>query len=184
MASACSAAQPAANLVVLRHRQTRPLGSHGGARAGARSGARTSADAAPGRQVKDGDSWERQTLLGRVRSGCGLGRPWPQRRWRAALGGLLAASALVLLLLWAGRGAAPGLGRGAPLAGLLRGMGGGYGDTAAREAGERWLAERGLALRPPGAPLGVRILTADFWGLKAAGGTATAYHLLAQARNL
>ena len=29
--------------------------------------------------------------------------------------------------------------------------------------------------------LKVCILTADFWGLKAAGGTATAYHLLAAA---
>ena len=37
-----------------------------------------------------------------------------------------------------------------------------------------------MSLRPRGAPLGVCIMTADFWGLKTAGGTATAYHLLAQ----
>ncbi|KAK9821580.1 hypothetical protein WJX81_008053 [Elliptochloris bilobata] len=64
------------------------------------------------------------------------------------------------------------------LSGLLRGMGG---SAAAHDEGQQWLAERGLALRPRGAPLGVCILTADFWGLKSAGGTATAYHLLAQA---
>jgi hypothetical protein len=45
-----------------------------------------------------------------------------------------------------------------------------------------WLAARGLALRERGAPLGVCIMTADFWGLPSAGGTATAYHLLAQVR--
>ena len=56
-----------------------------------------------------------------------------------------------------------------------QGMGEDQGDEAAA-----WLAERGLALRERGAKLGVCIMTADFWGLKSAGGTATAYHLLAQ----
>ena len=41
---------------------------------------------------------------------------------------------------------------------------------------------RGIELRKKGQPLGVCILTADFWGNKAAGGTATAYHLLADVR--
>ena len=35
-------------------------------------------------------------------------------------------------------------------------------------------------VRQPGAPMGVCIISADFWGLSTAGGTATAYHLLAQ----
>lgn len=129
-------------------------------------------------QVKDSDHRERQPLLLRTRKACAqLGRPWPQRRWRHILGALLAAGALLLLLPWVGQ--APGLGREAALSGLLRSMGG---EAALREEGQRWLAERGLALRPSGAPLGVCILTADFWGLKSAGGTATAYHLLAQVR--
>ena len=42
------------------------------------------------------------------------------------------------------------------------------------------LSGKGLALRGRGEPLGVCIMTADFWGLRSAGGTATAYHLLAQ----
>ena len=42
------------------------------------------------------------------------------------------------------------------------------------------LSGKGLALRRRGEPLGVCIMTADFWGLRSAGGTATAYHLLAQ----
>jgi hypothetical protein len=49
-----------------------------------------------------------------------------------------------------------------------------------RAEAKSWLRERGMALHQPGAPLGVCIMTADFWGLKTAGGTATAYHLLAQ----
>jgi hypothetical protein len=49
-----------------------------------------------------------------------------------------------------------------------------------RDEAWAWLGARGLALRPRGAPLGVCIMTADFWGLRSAGGTATAYHLLAQ----
>ena len=51
---------------------------------------------------------------------------------------------------------------------------------ALRDEAAAWLAERGLALRQRGARLGICIMTADFWGLKSAGGTATAYHLLAQ----
>ena len=42
------------------------------------------------------------------------------------------------------------------------------------------LSGKGLALRRRGEPLGVCVMTADFWGLRSAGGTATAYHLLAQ----
>ena len=42
------------------------------------------------------------------------------------------------------------------------------------------LSGKGLALRRRGEPLGTCIMTADFWGLRSAGGTATAYHLLAQ----
>lgn len=38
----------------------------------------------------------------------------------------------------------------------------------------------GVPLHQPGDPLGVCIMTADFWGGATAGGTATAYHLLAQ----
>ena len=53
---------------------------------------------------------------------------------------------------------------------------------ALRDEAAAWLAARGLALRARGAPLGVCIMTADFWGLPSAGGTATAYHLLAQVR--
>ncbi|KAK9907269.1 hypothetical protein WJX75_000339 [Coccomyxa subellipsoidea] len=53
-----------------------------------------------------------------------------------------------------------------------------------RDEASRWLRDRGMSLRPRGAPLGVCIMTADFWGLKTAGGTATAYHLLAQALSL
>lgn len=133
----------------------------------------------PTPKVKDSDFRERQPALARVRSACSqLGRTWPHRRWRAVLGALLGAASLVLLLLWLGRGQARGLGSDATFGGLLRGLGGG---AAAGDEGQRWLAERGLALRPRGAPLGVCILTADFWGLKNAGGTATAYHLLAQA---
>ena len=49
-----------------------------------------------------------------------------------------------------------------------------------RAEASQWLRDRGISLRPRGAPLGVCIMTADFWGLKTAGGTATAYHLLAQ----
>lgn len=37
-----------------------------------------------------------------------------------------------------------------------------------------------VTLYKPGEPLGVCIFTADFWGSPTAGGTATAYHLLAQ----
>ena len=51
---------------------------------------------------------------------------------------------------------------------------------ALRDEARTWLEARGLALRQRGAPLGVCIMTADFWGLPSAGGTATAYHLLAQ----
>ena len=40
-------------------------------------------------------------------------------------------------------------------------------------------SSRIAARQETGNPLGVCILSADFWGLKAAGGTATAYHLLA-----
>lgn len=36
-----------------------------------------------------------------------------------------------------------------------------------------------MLLHLQGPQLKVCILTADFWGMKAAGGTATAYHLLA-----
>ena len=39
-----------------------------------------------------------------------------------------------------------------------------------------------LLARGVGQPLGVCIMTADFWGLSSAGGTATAYHLLAHVR--
>ena len=39
-----------------------------------------------------------------------------------------------------------------------------------------------MQLRNPTQPLGVCIMTADFWGLSSAGGTATAYHLLAHVR--
>lgn len=42
-------------------------------------------------------------------------------------------------------------------------------------------AVAGVPLYQPGSPLGVCIMTADFWGTPTAGGTATAYHLLAQA---
>lgn len=49
-----------------------------------------------------------------------------------------------------------------------------------RAEAAQWLRDRGMSLRPRGAPLGVCIMTADYWGLKTAGGTATAYHLLAQ----
>lgn len=49
-----------------------------------------------------------------------------------------------------------------------------------KDQATKWLREKGMTLRPPGAPLGVCIMSADFWGLKTAGGTATAYHLLAQ----
>ena len=48
-----------------------------------------------------------------------------------------------------------------------------------------WRAQDGAdeakaqAVVPKGGPLKVCIATADFWGLKAAGGTATAYHLMA-----
>lgn len=38
-----------------------------------------------------------------------------------------------------------------------------------------------MAKVPKGGALKVCIATADFWGLKAAGGTATAYHLMAAA---
>jgi len=37
-----------------------------------------------------------------------------------------------------------------------------------------------VTLYHPGEVLGVCIMTADFWGSPTAGGTATAYHLLAQ----
>ena len=49
-----------------------------------------------------------------------------------------------------------------------------------RHKAAQLLGARALALRRQGEPLGVCIMTADFWGLKSAGGTATAYHLLAQ----
>ena len=39
-----------------------------------------------------------------------------------------------------------------------------------------------MVSRKQGEPLGVCIMTSDFWGLHAAGGTATAYHLLAYVR--
>ena len=39
-----------------------------------------------------------------------------------------------------------------------------------------------LVVRKAGEPLGVCVMTSDFWGLHAAGGTATAYHLLAYVR--
>ena len=51
---------------------------------------------------------------------------------------------------------------------------------ALRHEAARWLQTRALTLRGRGEPLGVCIMTADFWGLRSAGGTATAYHLLAQ----
>ena len=51
-----------------------------------------------------------------------------------------------------------------------------------RHKAAQLLGARALALRRQGEPLGVCIMTADFWGLKSAGGTATAYHLLAQVR--
>ena len=41
-------------------------------------------------------------------------------------------------------------------------------------------SRQGIPLRQPGEPLGVCIMTADFWGAPTAGGTATAYHLLAE----
>ena len=43
------------------------------------------------------------------------------------------------------------------------------------------LAQEADANVPSHPLLNVCILTADFWGLKSAGGTATAYHLLAAA---
>ena len=49
-----------------------------------------------------------------------------------------------------------------------------------RHKAAQLLGARPLALGRQGKPLGVCIMTADFWGLKSAGGTATAYHLLAQ----
>jgi len=53
-----------------------------------------------------------------------------------------------------------------------------------RNEAAQLLAAKALALRRPGDPLGVCIMTADFWGLRSAGGTATAYHLLAQVLTL
>lgn len=41
-------------------------------------------------------------------------------------------------------------------------------------------SQANVTLFKPGDPLGVCIFTADFWGSPTAGGTATAYHLLAQ----
>lgn len=41
-------------------------------------------------------------------------------------------------------------------------------------------SEKNVTLFKAGQPLGVCIFTADFWGSPTAGGTATAYHLLAQ----
>ena len=51
-----------------------------------------------------------------------------------------------------------------------------------RDTGARVWRERGFAAHQPGVRLGVCIMTADFWGIKSAGGTATAYHLLAEVR--
>lgn len=44
-------------------------------------------------------------------------------------------------------------------------------------------SKAGVPMYQPGDRLGVCIMTADFWGSPTAGGTATAYHLLAQARS-
>ena len=41
-------------------------------------------------------------------------------------------------------------------------------------------SQANVTLFKAGDPLGVCIFTADFWGSPTAGGTATAYHLLAQ----
>ncbi len=41
------------------------------------------------------------------------------------------------------------------------------------------LQEPQLKLKKRSKPLKVCVMSADFWGLKTAGGTATAYHLLA-----
>lgn len=42
---------------------------------------------------------------------------------------------------------------------------------------------KNISLYKPGHQLGVCIFTADFWGSPTAGGTATAYHLLAHVRH-
>ncbi|CAL8462880.1 g2414 [Coccomyxa elongata] len=111
-------------------------------------------------------------------------RLWPVRHWT---GMLLCITLLVLLCTG--------------LVNLVRRPGRGWSSTAVspvilpgrgpfgahimpaplRAEAAQWLRDRGMSLRPRGAPLGVCIMTADYWGLKTAGGTATAYHLLAQA---
>ena len=48
----------------------------------------------------------------------------------------------------------------------------------AEKASDAPVKKKGIGAAEQGI-LNVCILTADFWGLKAAGGTATAYHLLA-----
>ena len=45
-------------------------------------------------------------------------------------------------------------------------------------------SKAGVPLYQPGDPLGVCIMTADFWGSPTAGGTATAYHLLARVQHI
>ena len=49
-------------------------------------------------------------------------------------------------------------------------------------ADSQGILQQPLVLHQPGQPLGVCILTSDFWGTPSAGGTATAYHLLAHVR--
>ena len=54
-----------------------------------------------------------------------------------------------------------------------------FGASRARTSGERGNEETATFVRKQSKVLKTCVMSADFWGLKTAGGTATAYHLLA-----